>query len=366
MFLVVSIASVVAILTLFGLAPSILTSTHVDASQSNMVALTFNNSTGNVKFLEQSSFVDSAGRANVMGTVRNVGQVPIQVEMGVNVFNRNGSVNTIVNQTYGRIIWPSTDSPFKLTLPAGENLTSSAFVSKVTETNVPEYSILTLNYTNMAVGESRSLTGTVKNNGPFDVYGLSIFASVHDKNMTQLDSVRSNIIPLLRVGEQESFSATPDAAIKSKAYYYSCAGTDLNAPITTIDIGNGKFLAFDLEALAKVSSLGYDNNSRSLTFDVTHYSPNGGPISLKLPQSAEDQSVAVLMDGSSDKSATVKLDGRTISIDMFIPKGQHHVEIQNVTTVPEYPIANIVLATSILAVIILVRQKLLLGNRIVN
>lgn len=37
--------------------------------------------------------------------------------------------------------------------------------------------MIILNYTSMAAGEERAFVGTVKNNAPFDIYNVSVFAS---------------------------------------------------------------------------------------------------------------------------------------------------------------------------------------------
>lgn len=309
-----------------------------------------------VKFLEQSTFIDSAGRMNVMGTVRNTGSVPLKVQVGVNVTD-GSAMSHVLNGTYGHIIWPSTDSPFKLTLTSSQKPIGEAFIADVSPIDLPNIGVLTLNYTNMAVGDSRSLTGTVRNDGQFPVYDVRVFASVHDVNMTQLDSVESNVIPELKPGQIATFVASPDPAIRSKVLYYSCAGLDLRDPITTLDLGEGKFLAFDLRALAKVSSLKYDNSSNSIVFDIVHYNPDGGPIGIKIPQSSKDQRVQVMMDGAPYGSNATSSDGSTISINLFIPKGQHHVQIENVSVVPEYPVVPLALAGSIVVAIIIARLK---------
>src|SRR5262245_16623645 len=65
----------------------------------------------------KSSFVDAEGRPNIVGTVRNFADNPVQVKVGV----QSDDGNVISAQTYGRIIWPLTDSPFKIVLDHGAN-----------------------------------------------------------------------------------------------------------------------------------------------------------------------------------------------------------------------------------------------------
>src|SRR6185503_9030172 len=65
----------------------------------------------------KSSFVDSEGRVNIIGTVRNIDAVPMEVNVGVET--NDGKI--LETQTYGRIIWPLTDAPFKIVLDKGLN-----------------------------------------------------------------------------------------------------------------------------------------------------------------------------------------------------------------------------------------------------
>jgi hypothetical protein len=193
--------------------------------------------------------------------------------------------------------------------------------------------MIILNYNSMAAGGENAFVGTVMNNAPFDIYNVSVFASARSDNATQLDSVSSNVIPVLKPGEERQFIVTSDPAVKTRVYYYSCAGLDLDAPITTIDAGGGKYIAYDLNAAAQVSAIRYENQTDSIAFEIRPYSPTGGPVNLMIPQSSEDQSVAVTLDGKPHESS-ISDDGKTIYIDFFVPQGDHRVQIQRVTSMP--------------------------------
>jgi hypothetical protein len=284
-----------------------------------------------VKIIAHSAFVDSEGRLNVVGTVRNTGDLPVQATIGLEVQDEDG-IRIDHQPTYGRIIWPLNDSPFKFVIDSGT--AGLPFVSDakvVKETHVTD--MITLNYTSMAIGDEKAFIGTVKNNAPFDIHNLSVFASVRSENATQLDSVRSNVIPVLKVDEKRQFVALPDAEIKSNVYYYSCAGLDLNAPITTIDSGDGKFIPYDLNAAAQVNKIRYESETDSIAFVIRPYAPGGGPVSFMIPQESQDQSVRVMLDGNLHESA-IRVDGKTIYIDFFVPQGEHEVEIQTATGIP--------------------------------
>ena len=290
-----------------------------------------------VKIIAYSSFVDSEGKLNVVGTVRNTGSLPIQATIGLDVEDENG-IRIEHQPTFGRIIRPLNDSPFKFVIDSGiAGLPFIADVKEVEATHVTD--MIILNYTSMAFGDERAFVGTVKNNAPFDIHNLSVFASVRSENATQLDSVRSDIIPVLKPNEERAFLALPDAAIKSNVYYYSCAGLDLDAPITTIDTGDGKFIPYDLSAAAQVSGIRYENETDSISFVIRPYAPGGGPVSFMIPQESQDQSVKVLLDGNLHEPA-IRADGKTIYIDFFVPAGQHEVQIQRVTSIPEMQFAQ--------------------------
>ena len=290
-----------------------------------------------VKIIAYSSFVDTEGKLNVVGTVRNTGNLPIQATIGLDVEDENG-IRIEHQPTFGRIIRPLNDSPFKFVIDSGiAGIPFIADVKEVEATHVTD--MIILNYTSMAFGDERAFVGTVKNNAPFDIHNVSVFASVRSENATQLDSVRSDIIPVLKANEERAFLALPDAAIKSNVYYYSCAGLDLDAPIKTIDTGNGKFIPYDLSAAAQVSGIRYENETDSISFEIRPYAPGGGPVSFMIPQESPDQSVKVLLDGNLHEPA-IRSDSKTIYIDFFVPAGQHEVQIQRVTSIPEMQFAQ--------------------------
>jgi len=139
-------------------------------------------------------------------------------------------------------------------------------------------------------------------------------------------------------------------------FYYSCAGLDFDAPIPTIDAGGGKFIPFNLNTFAQISSLRYENTTDSIAFGIRPYSPKGWPLSLQIPQFSQNQTVTVMLDGERH-DASVKGDGKTVYIDFFVPKGDHQIEIQGVRNVPEFPFAIFALGAMTAAAIILTKLK---------
>jgi hypothetical protein len=285
---------------------------------------------------EQRSFLDSHGKLNVVGVVNNLGRVPVGVTVGLNTAattvdsSKDAPTFFIKQPIYGRIIYPFTGAPYKFVIGPQQVVKGKAFIVDVNQISMANWNVLSLNYSNMPKGKDAALVGTARNIGSFDLHDVSVYASVHNRNGTQIDSVRSNVIPIIKPGQQIAFVAKPDAAVKSDVFYYSCAGLDLDAPITTLSIGNGQFIPYDLRALARVSDLNYNNATDSINFAITYYSSTGGPLTLKIPQTSEKQSVTVMMDGTLYKKASVKMNGKTVFIDFFVPPQSHSIQVRGV------------------------------------
>lgn len=310
---------------------------------------------------DRGSFVDADGILNVVGVVDNKWVVPVSVTMGLNVTEEktknkqyalasdsssfpsptsltsidSTSISTMTEPLYGKVIHPDAGAPFRFKVEPGNHVMNQPFVKEIRELPVPSYTdILILNYSNIAVGSEKALVGTIKNNGPFEVNNVYVYASVHDSNKTQIDSAKSPIIPVIQPGKEVPFKLKPDPAVKSQAYYYSCAGLDYDSPITTLATGNGGFIPFTLEALAKVTEIRYENTSNSIIFGVDHYNPDGGMITLKLPQVNQNEMPNVLLDelayGGDD--AKITSDGKTIYIDIFVPPEEHQVQIKGISS----------------------------------
>ena len=286
---------------------------------------------------EQHPRKDEKGNLNVVGVVRNNGSIPVQVIVGVNITENDGNQvvsnmrNTVIqNATYSRIVHPSTESPFKFIVPLSDNsVVSNAFIANVKEVPDPLYENLVLNYSNIPVGENRALVGTVKNVGSFDLHDVSIYASVHNKNRTQIDSVKSIPISVVKSGQEQPFNAIPDPSMREEVEYFSCAGLDFDQPMTTLKVDD-EFIPFDLQAIAKISSLEYLNSTDSITFGVKHYNPEGGDLSLKVPQLSKNQTILVTMDDEIYDGTSIRMDGKTIYINIFIPPGDHEMDIQGI------------------------------------
>jgi hypothetical protein len=292
-----------------------------------------------IKITKQESFRDSNGRINIIGVVDNNGKIPVSITIGLNVVdnkknNNAESVTTMTDPTYGKIIYPLTGAPFKFVIDPNQSVKGTAFISSIKQVPVPYYNVLRLNYSNMPTGSDRALVGTAKNVGPFDLHDVSVYASVHDKNGIQIDSVKSNVMSVIKPGQEVAFTAIPDSAISPHVFYFSCAGVSLNnAPMTILDIGKGQSISYDINGVVSISDFKYNAATDSIVFGVKHYNPDGGPMSLKIVRNSGNTSsaVSIVMDGKLYKEASLKtMDSKTVHIDLFIPSGEHNVQVKGI------------------------------------
>jgi hypothetical protein len=303
----------------------------------SLAMATANGDDNSIKMTKQQSFMDANGKLNVVGVVDNNGKIPISVTVSLNTIDKSGVIRTLTDPTFGNIIYPFTGAPFKFIVEPNQSVKGTAFISSVKQIPVPYYNVIRLNYSNMpSASSNKALVGTVQNIGPFDLHNVSVYASVHDKNGIQIDSVKSNVISLVKPGQQARFIALPDYNTAPHIYYYSCAGMSLgNDPMNALDIGKGQSILYDINGVVRISDFKYSAPNDSITFEVRHYNPNGGPMSLKLVKSSGYAAMSVMMDGkiyhNNNNGVLMKMtDPKTMHIDFFIPSGDHTVQIKGI------------------------------------
>jgi hypothetical protein len=285
-----------------------------------------------VKVSVPYSFVDSLGIQHLVGTIRNEGYMPIQVLIALKTEKPSGYSDIVTNTTLGRTIYPFTESPFKLDIGKDSRVSGLPYVKEVTEVTHPYYEVLTQNYTTMNATVGKNLVGVIKNEGSIALHNVSVYASVHQEDGAQVDSVKTVTIPLLRPGQEVKYVANPDPAVQSMATYFSCAGFDIDAPITTLDVGDGKFIPYTLESAAKIIDFNYNKADDSLTFSADHYNPSGGIIKLSIPEASDTHILTILLDGKIDQGAKIEKNGKTISTEIFVPPEIHEIKIIGVLT----------------------------------
>lgn len=281
-----------------------------------------------VSISERNIFKDSNDKLNLVGTLTNIGKTPLEVTIGVDVKKPFQSEQEVLkSKSFASVLYPHREVPFKFTINNGELFEGSVFVVETKEVNKPLFATVKHEYSNIAMGDEKALIGTIKNIGSSIINDVAIYASVHSKDGTQLDSVKSAVIPILYPGEEKPYKIISDPTTRSLAYYYSCAGLDINSPITTLDLGGGEFLAFNFESASLVSNFIYDKSSDNIMFTIKPYNPEGGDLIFKIPQSDINQKVNISVDGKPHKEATITTDGKTITMKVSIPSDEHKVII---------------------------------------
>lgn len=335
MLVVLVIATILLYSACLIMLPFPYTNTYADADNS-MVEIDAN-----------KPFAGADGNIKLMGVVHNTGDIPLEVKLGVNITNNydNTISTTLMKETttYSRVLYPYSVSPFKFSINSIELENQSVLIGKpfilgIEKLSTPNYDeLLTLDYNNIPVGEKAALVGTVKNTGPFDLHNVIVYASAHDKNMSQIDSVRSNVIPVIEPGQEMAFTAIPDPAIKSQVMYFSCAGVDMNPQMNKLIVSDNKFVKYDLEGPVAISDLKYINATDSISFGVKHYNPDGGPMVIKLAyneNSANLTPVSIILDGKNlfDERSLAKTDGKVLTIDVIIPPKDHEIQIEGISS----------------------------------
>ena len=283
-----------------------------------------------ISIVDQKIFQGLNGDWNLVGVVQNNAGAPIEVKIGVNITKPNNISSILTSNTFTNVIYPYTAAPFKFTISSNELFKGLAYPIETKKVAKPFLLELRQNYANLATDDEKALVGTIKNKGFNIIKNVAVYASVHSINGTQIDSVKSTVIPVIHPDEEISYKIIPDSAIKDDVYIYSCAGLDINAPISTMSIGNGEYLVFNLESASAISNFRYENSSDSIIFEIYPYNPVGGPTIFQVPQISSNQKIDIFLDGKEYENKIVTMDGKTISMNIFIPKDKHELKISGI------------------------------------
>ena len=283
-----------------------------------------------ISIVDQKIFQGLNGDRNLVGVVQNNAGTPIEVKIGVNITKPNNISSILTSNTFTNVIYPYTAAPFKFTISSNELFKGLAYPIETKKIAKPFLLELRQNYSNLATDDEKALVGTIKNKGFNIIKNVAVYASVHSINGTQIDSVKSTVIPVIHPDEEISYKIIPDSAIKDDVYIYSCAGLDINAPISTMSIGNGEYLVFNLESASAISNFRYENSSDSIIFEIYPYNPVGGPTIFQVPQISSNQKIDIFLDGKEYENKIVTMDGKTISMNIFIPKDKHELKISGI------------------------------------
>jgi hypothetical protein len=298
----------------------------------------------NFAITEYKALKASNGNLIVVGSVLNAGKIPAEIQMGYNITDKtNGSVTTLKTPVYSKITYPFEVVPFKFIINSSVTSLSAMqddkpFIFNVTYRSVPKYdNIAVLNYSSFPTGNDKALIGTIKNNSPFDISHVVLYASARSKTGMQIDSVKSSMLPFIKAGQTLKFSTIPEPSIRSEVYSYSCVGADLQDAMSykLLEVGQKQTVGYKLTGLATVDDIRYVNSTDSLTFKVNNYYPTPGPMNLIImPQLSAKQHISLAMDGKVyTNGVRTNLNGKEILIDFLVPQGKHDFRLIGISRV---------------------------------
>jgi hypothetical protein len=284
-----------------------------------------------VSIVDVGSFTDTTGTKNIVGTVENNNNLPVQMLIGLNTTNKSSNtVYQAIAKPYGKIIYPYREAPFKIKLSSSPDVKSigKPFVYEARNVNMPYYDVVRLNYSNTPL-QNGSLIGSIKNIASFDIHDLTIYASAHNKSGAQIDSVRSHLIPILRSGETVMFSVSSDPAVRSKVLFYSCFGVDFSTTNIKIKLGENRYITANMTGLATITNVKADPSTGSISINIYNQYPVPGPLNLKIPRIFSSPTIFVTVDGTLYRNSVTMVKGYTY-VDLDIPAGKHIVNVSGI------------------------------------
>ena len=276
---------------------------------------------------------------SIVGSVagsNNLPPYPLEVTLGLDVYNTySKKYETLIGQPFEKVIYDiSHPIPFKFTINSSKyNIDSNSipYVKNIKKADIYSTKIntFTLDYNESQLGPSKELFGTVANTGPSVLKNLTLYADVHAKNGSQIDSVKT-IIPLINPQQKVNFTFTPNKVIKNLVFTYSCVGgelQDINA-YQTIKLNPQKTLGYKFSGFMEINSINYINKTNSIKLEVNNIYPVSAALSLQL-KPTQNAPLNILIDNHKFDSQAIN-DSEKTTLDMFIPQGKHEIYIQGI------------------------------------
>ncbi len=261
---------------------------------------------------------------------------PVEVTLGLNIYNKFSNNNdTIKEHPFNKILYDNHEPiPFKFILNSSKyqlKSNSIPYIYNIKKADLSSIKIntFTLEYNETSLGPAKELYGTVKNTAPNTIKNLKIYAIVHSKNGTQVDSVKT-IIPIIKSQETIDFSLIPNDSIKDFVFTYSCVGGDLediNA-YQLVHINSNKTLGYRVSGLVEINSLNYDNKTNEFNFEVDNIYPITATLSLQLIPEQKNP-LSIIIDDHAYNSTITNSSGTT-KMDVNIPHGEHKITVHKI------------------------------------
>ncbi|MDQ4073270.1 MAG: FxLYD domain-containing protein [Thermoproteota archaeon] len=292
---------------------------------------------------DYSSFVNSGGNVVVVGSVMVTEKMinPVEVQLGLDVYNKVTDKNETIQQyPVNKVLYKGDHpTPFKFVIDSSKysyNYHSSApyvyDAKNVTTPSLIRLQTFDLKYTNGPQGPLNQLVGNVTNTSPHPIYNLTLYAVVHDKNGTQVDSVTTPI-PAIKPKETLNFEFTPDSSIKDKVYSFSCVAGDINNmkvdSFKIININSNKTLGYKFSGMMEVDKIDYNNDTNKLQLKVNNFYPIPASLSVQL-MPGQKEPLSIIMDNSGFSTASVVNDEGKTTVDLNIPMGRHDLTIAGI------------------------------------
>jgi hypothetical protein len=260
---------------------------------------------------------------------------PVEVTLGLKVYN-NLSKNyvTIKEPTYKKTIYDFNEPiPFKFSINASKFYLkpgSIPFIYSIEKADLhsPKINTFELNYNEALLGPNKELFGTAKNTAPNTIKNLTLYAIVHDKKGTQVDSVKT-VIPIIKPQETAKFIFVPNKAIKGLVHVYSCVGGELQDINTyqVFKINPNKTLGYKFSGLMEIDSINYDNKTNQFELKVNNLYPV--PASLSLQLNPEQRNPLSFEIDNHEYSPTTLNINKITKMELTIPQGKHEIIVSN-------------------------------------
>ncbi len=267
---------------------------------------------------------------------------PVEVTLGLKVYNNFSKKYDIIReQPFRKVIYDINEPiPFKFTINPNKfhlNIDSVPYVYSIKKADAQSTRIntFTLKYNEAFLGPSKELYGSVQNTAPNTIKNLTLYAIVHAKNGTQVDSVKT-IVPILKSQETINFSFTPSRVIKDLVSTYSCVGGSLQDINTyqSINLNSDKTLGYKFSGFIEINSLKYDNKTDQFKIELNNIYPISAALSLKLtPEQKNPLSIKI---DNHDYNSKIINSNETSKIELFIPQGKHQIIIHGINNNNNY------------------------------
>jgi hypothetical protein len=298
------------------------------------------NSHKNIYIHNYSTYHDLNNNTIIIGSIAAPHNLtltsPVEVTLGLNTYNNFLKKYEILKeQPFRKVIYDVNEPiPFKFTINPSKfylNSDSVPYIYNIKKAGEQSTKINTfiLKYNEALLGPSKELYGTVRNTAPNLIKNLTLYAIIHAKNGTQIDSVRS-IVPIIKSQETVNFSFIPNRVIKDLVSTYSCVGgeiQDINA-YQSIKLNSTKTLGYKFSGLMEINTLKYDNKTDELKLEVNNIYPIPAGLSLKLTPEQKNP-IDIKIDGL-DSDSKISNGKETSEIELFIPQGKHEINIHGI------------------------------------